>query len=168
MSDDQFDHELEKSRSQQKREAEAVQDLGERLLTLNDKQLKKLQLDENLLEAVLLAKEIKAYGGKKRQLQYIGKLMRSLDVSTIDQYFEQVDNQHNLQNAKFRALENWRDKLVEQGVSVVSELEQEFPGLDSQKLRQLVRNATNKKNEKLALKSKRAIFQYLKELSVIE
>jgi len=168
MTDDQLDQEFEKSRTQKKHEADAAQELGERLLTLTDKQLKKLQLDESLLEAVFLAKEIKAYGGKKRQLQYIGKLMRHLDILPIEQFFAEQDDQHKLANAKFKVLENWRDKLIEQGVSVVPELEQEFPGLDAQKLRQLVRNATNKKNEKLALKSKRAIFQYLKELSSIQ
>jgi len=165
MSDDQFDQEFEISRTQKKREAEAAQKLGERLILLNEKQLKELNLDESLLDAVHLAREIKAHGGKKRQLQYIGKLMRHTDIEPIEEYFEQLDSRHNIETAKFKSLENLRDKLVEQGVSMIDEVGKEFPNVDHQKLRQLVRNAANKKNEKLALKSKRAFFQYLKELA---
>jgi len=164
MTDDLDDHELIKSRTQLKREAENAQALGERLLDLNDKQLKSLKLDEGLMDAIMLAKSIKAHGGRKRQLQYIGKLMRVTDLEPITQYFDQLDNKHNLDVSKFKALENWRDKLVAGGNAVVHELKEKHPELDEQKLRQLVRNAANNKNEKLATKSKRAIFQYLKEI----
>lgn len=167
MSSDQFEQEQEKSRSQKKREAEAVQDLGERLVALSEKQLLSLQLDDLLLEAVRLAKTISSFSGKKRQLQYIGKLMRNVDIAPIEKFFFDLDNHHQQETAKFKALENWRDRLLEQGVSVIAELEREYPLLDHQKLRQLVRNASNEKNEKLALKSRRAIFQYLKELSAL-
>lgn len=167
MSTDQSDQELEKSRSQKKREAEAAQDLGKRLLSLNEKQIASLHLDDSLLDAVRLAKNISSYSGKKRQLQYIGKLMRNVDIAPIEKFFSDLDSHHHQETAKFKALENWRDRLLEQGVPVIAELEREYPMLDQQKLRQLVRNASNKKNEKLALKSKRAIFQYLKELSAL-
>jgi ribosome-associated protein len=61
-------------------------------------------------------------------------------------------------------MEKWRDRLIEEGNEAAQGFHNEYPKADIQKLRQLIRNAGNKKNEKLALKSKRAIFQYVKEI----
>jgi len=163
MNEDKSDEEFI-SRSQKKRDAEAAQALGERLLELSNKQLQSLNLPESLVDAVQEAKSIKAHGGHKRQLQFIGKLMREMDADPLVSYFEQLDNKNYQQNAKFKQMENWRDQLVNGGNQVVEEFQAEFPSVDSQKLRQLIRNANNVKNEKLATKSKRAIFQYVKEI----
>lgn len=152
------------SRTQKKTEAEAAQRLGERLLDISDKQLKSLKLEERLFDAVQTAKDIKAYGGRKRQLQYIGKLMRNVDITAIVDFFDQLDNNNIQLNAKFRNMENWRDRLVADGNDAIQAFLGEYPSGDAQQLRQLVRNANNKKNEKLALKSKRAIFQFVKDV----
>ena len=155
----------EVSKSQKKREATALQQLGERLLTLSDKQLSNIDLPENLYQAVILAKGIKSRSGLKRQLQYIGKLMRNIDSDPIEIFFEELDNQSRKQNKQFHQLESWRDRLVLEGDAVLSEVKDAYPLLDMQRMRQLIRNAKNIKNEKLSLKAKREIFQYLKELS---
>ncbi len=163
LSDDEFI-----SRTQKKMAAEAAQDLGERLLEISDKQLKTLDLAENLFDAVVTAKNIKAYGGRKRQLQYIGKLMRNYDITSITEFFHQLDNKNVQLNVKFKNMENWRDRLISGGNDVIQVFLTEYPAADAQQLRQLVRNASNKKNEKLALKSKRAIFQLIKEATSAE
>jgi len=152
------------SRTQKKHAAEAAQDLGERLLDISNKQLQSLNLPENLYDAVQEAKNIKAFGGRKRQLQYIGKLMRNIELDHIVAFFDQLDNKNYALNAKFKNMEDWRDRLVSEGNDAVQAFQAEHPDADTQQLRQLVRNANNKKNEKLALKSKRAIFQYVKEI----
>ena len=104
MSDEFEDDDLV-SRTQKKQEAEAAQDLGERLLELSTKQLKSLDLQENLYDAVVEAKNIKAHGGRKRQLQFIGKLMRHTELDNIIAFFEEIDNKHYATNAKFKNME---------------------------------------------------------------
>ena len=163
MSDEFEDDDLV-SRTQKKQEAEAAQDLGERLLELSTKQLKSLDLQENLFDAVIEAKNIKAHGGRKRQLQFIGKLMRHIELDNIIAFFDEIDNKHYATNAKFKNMEIWRDRLISEGNDAIQAFQLERPEADVQKLRQLVRNANNKKNEKLVLKSKRAIFQHIKEV----
>jgi len=162
MSEDTEDDDFV-SRTQKKHDAEAAQDLGERLLDIPNKQLQTLKLPENLFDAVQEAKNIKAFGGRKRQLQYIGKLMRNIELDHIVEFFDQIDNKNYALNAKFKNMEDWRDRLVFEGNDAIQSFQTEYPNADTQQLRQLVRNANNKKNEKLALKSKRAIFQYVKD-----
>ena len=168
MEDDQenFDEPEFISKSQKKREAEAAQSLGERLVTLNESQLKQLDLPETLYDAVKEAQSIHAYGGKKRQLQFIGKLMRdeNLDTEGINRLFARIDGAALENKQAFKAIEQWRDKLVEQGDEAVSLLLDKYPQTDAQQIRQLVRNANNKKNEKLAQKSKKALFQTVKQI----
>ena len=163
MSDDLENEDLV-SRTQKKHEAEAAQELGERLLEISNKQLKALNLPESLYDAVQEAKNIKAFGGRKRQLQYIGKLMRNIELGNIIEFFEQLDHKNYAQNTKFKNMEDWRDRLINEGNDAVQVFQAEYPEVDIQQLRQLIRNANNKKNEKLALKSKRAIFQFVKDI----
>ncbi len=75
--------ELKPSKSARKREYLALQQLGEELLNLKEPDLLDMQLDEELLEAVLEARHIKAHGALRRQKQYIGKLMRNIDAAPI-------------------------------------------------------------------------------------
>ena len=85
--DDQIDDleaPLPPSKSQRKREATVLQELGEQLVKLTATQLKRIPLPEDLLAAVRLAQSISQRGGRKRQLQYIGKMMRQLDEADIE------------------------------------------------------------------------------------
>ena len=75
--------ELKPSKSARKREYLALQKLGEELITLKLNELEALPLDENLLEAVMEARQIKAHGALRRQKQYIGKLMRHIDPQPL-------------------------------------------------------------------------------------
>ncbi len=91
MHDDAFDGDTDdlealppSSKSQRKREATVLQELGEQLVKLTATQLKRIPLPEDLLAAVRLAQSIAQRGGRKRQLQYIGKLMRQLDEADIE------------------------------------------------------------------------------------
>ena len=160
-SDKEFD---EVSKSQKKRDASALQALGERLLSLSHKQLLEIDIPDELREAVDLAKTIKAHGGLKRQLQYIGKIMRNINAEPVEEYFSRIDNKHHEANKAFHQLERWRDRILMEGNDALPELIDTFPDLDIQHMRQLMRNALNTKNEKLSLKAKREIFQYLKSL----
>lgn len=157
----------EKSRTQKKHEAEAAQAIGERLVDLTDSQLKQLDLPEQLFDSIKLAQSIDAHGGKKRQLQFIGKLMRdeNLNMEAINNLLARLDGDAAQQIKAFKAIEQWRDKLVAEGDAALGTLLETYPDADVQQLRQYIRNANNKKNEKLATKSKKTIFQYIKQLA---
>jgi len=164
--EEEFDEFQEKSRTQKKHEAEAAQVIGERLVGLMDSKLIQLDLPEILFDAIKKAQTINAHGGKKRQLQFIGKLMRdeNLDMNAINNLLVRIDGNAALQTKAFKEIEEWRDKLISGGNDAVNLLLESYPMADAQQIRQLVRNASSKKNEALAKKSKKTIFQVVKEL----
>ncbi|MEI7447083.1 MAG: ribosome biogenesis factor YjgA, partial [Burkholderiales bacterium] len=103
------------SKSQRKRDMHALQDLGERLVELPVSQFEKLELPPELVDAVALARRITSREGRRRQLQYVGKLMRRADVDAeaIRARLEIDDVQHRLETAVMHAAERWRDTLIE-------------------------------------------------------
>ncbi|MBF3274400.1 ribosome-associated protein, partial [Pseudomonas aeruginosa] len=136
--DSQFE---EKSKSQIKRELHALQDLGERLTTLQPQLLERLPLTDPLRKALLEAPKHKAHIARKRHIQYIGKLMRDQDVDAIVALIDQVDSSTRQYNERFHALERWRDQLIAGGDAALDAFVGEFPECDRQHLRGLVRHA---------------------------
>lgn len=152
------------SKSQRKRDMQQLQALGEQLTQLSASQLQKLTLPEELLNAIIEAQQIKARGAHKRQLQYIGRLMRDIDPQPIRQQLDELQMHSAAASRHFHQLEQWRERLLAEGDEAVSQLVQEYPETDIQHLRQLLRTAHK---EKLANKEPRAareIFRYLREL----
>lgn len=163
---DQEDEELILiSKSQLKRESEALQALGEALVALPASKLSKVPMPDTLAEAVAEARRIKAYGGRKRQLQYIGKLMRGIDAEPIQQAMDAMGNDAARENARFHRLEQWRDRLISEGDAALGELLEEYSGADRQHLRQLIRNAQREQAKGQGPKSARELFRYLRELA---
>jgi ribosome-associated protein len=131
------------SRTELKRESEEIQSLGESLLTLRADLLAGLALSDKLLEALAEAKRITNFEGKRRQMQYIGKLMRQLDESQIEAVRAALAEQQAGPARDTQLLhqaETWRDKLIADDAAV-GEWLQLAPGTDSQQLRALVRQA---------------------------
>jgi len=159
---DQNELDAEKSKTRKKQEADALQELGIRLTRMSADELTKLPLPSELLEAIRMAQKIHQRGGHKRQLQYIGKIMRSIDPEPIEKSLQQLKLQHTRAVAQFHQLEQWRDQLLTNDPDVLNSILSRYPELDRQQLRQLVRNA-NSPNEKLAKKSARALFQFLQD-----
>jgi ribosome-associated protein len=151
------DSDLPKSKSQRKREATALQSLGERLLDLRPDQLAGLPLDEALREAVLLAQRIRARGGRRRQLQLIGKLMRSADGPAIERALAGFGAVRRAERDRLHALEGWRARLVEDGAGAVPDLLRECPGIDAGTLTGLIQAARRD------AAGGRALFRYLRE-----
>lgn len=152
------------SKSQLKRESHALQELGEELVELPAAKLEKIPLPEELAEAVALARRIKARGGRKRQLQYIGKLMRKLDEEPIRLAMSQLKSESARETAQLHQLEQWRDRLVAEGDAALAELLEQQPQADRQHLRQLVRNAQREIKQNKPPKSARELFRYLRTL----
>ena len=156
------------SKTQLKAEADEKQALGEALLTLRADLMARLDLPDKLLDAIKDAKKISNFEGKRRQMQFIGKLMRPLDPEPIrDAINEQLNGSAQLTLALHLA-EQWRDKLVAEDDALGAWLI-EYPATDSQQLRALVRQARKDfKPEKPGEaprhgKSYREIFQMVKE-----
>ncbi len=133
----------EASRTDQKRASDALQKLGEDLLTLRTDLVTRLELPEKLVDAVAEAKRITNFEGKRRQMQFIGKLMRGLEEDKLDAVRAALDEQLNgsaHDNLLLHQAETWRDRLVADD-SAVGEWITQFPDTDTQQLRSLVRQA---------------------------
>jgi len=128
------------SKTQLKAEADEKQALGEALLTLRADLMARLDLPDKLRDAIADAKKITNFEGRRRQMQFIGKLMRPLDPEPIREAInEQLNGSADLTLALHQA-EQWRDKLIGDDAALGDWL-QEYPGTDSQQLRALVRQA---------------------------
>jgi len=152
------------SKSQLKREANAAQQLGQDLLTLSAADLDGMDLPESLLNALNEARRIKKHGALKRQFQYIGKLMRKIDIEPIREEFLRLTNHYRQDVKEFHKLEKWRDRLLAEGDKALEELINEAPHADRQHLRQLMRQAAKETKLNKPAKSAREIFKYLKTL----
>ncbi|THA06584.1 ribosome biogenesis factor YjgA [Rodentibacter pneumotropicus] len=151
------------SKSEIKRDAEELKQLGEKLVNLTKTNLTKVPLDDSLLEAVELAQRLQKEA-RRRQLQYIGKLLRGIDVEPIREALDKIENKHNQQQAILQKLEILRDELIEQGDTALTDLLNDYPVADRQQLRNLIRMAQKEKAQNKPLKAYREIYQVLKDL----
>lgn len=161
-SSDEFESE-EKSKSQVKRELLALQDLGKILISLSEKQLERIPLDEKIRQQVMAAKTMQR-GALKRQIQYLGKLLRLVDVTAIQQGIAIAQNQSVAQNAHFHRLEKLRDSLLNNDDAAFNKLLLDHPQADRQHIRQLIRNAHKEQELNKAPAAARSLFKYLREL----
>lgn len=152
------------SKSQRKREATEAQKLGQDLVELDAKSLNTIELPENLRHAIDEARRIRSHGALKRQLQYIGKLMRTIELEPIRDQYSKIINHYNKDIKELHIIENWRDRLLDEGDRALEELITEAPATDRQHLRQLIRQSAKEKKLNKPPKSAREIFQYLKIL----
>ncbi|MCV9879750.1 ribosome biogenesis factor YjgA [Brenneria izbisi] len=155
------------SKSEIKRDAEALKALGAELVELGKNALEKIPLDDDLRAAIELAQRIKKEG-RRRQLQLIGKLLRARDPDPIQAALDKLKNRHNQQVVLFHKLELLRDRLVTEGDDAIPDILALYPHADRQQLRSLVRNAQKEQAANKPPKSTRQIFQYLRELSETE
>ncbi|MBW8182804.1 ribosome biogenesis factor YjgA [Shewanella nanhaiensis] len=154
-----FDHDEDYvSRADAKREIAIYQELGMKLVALSKTQLSKLELDELIYDNVLKTKTIKvnteAY---RRHLQYIGKLMRNVDIEALQQDIKNVLNQNSNESAKQNVAEKLKDQLITEGDDAVQALIEKHPGLERQKLRQLIRQTKKELTKKPDQASKSAV-----------
>jgi ribosome-associated protein len=156
------------SKTQLKLEAEAQQAIGKKLVELSKDRLKQLNLSDALFEAVMEAKRITSNGAIRRQMQYIGRLMRETDTAPIVEQLEKWEGKHQQENARFHVLERWRERLIQE-TSGQSTVLQEFvashPHADIQQLRTLIRNAQKEQAANKPPKSSRELFKLLRDIS---
>lgn len=163
MYDDPFD-DAPVSKSQRKREAHALQALGESLVKLNKSTLDQIPLPDDLRHAIEEAQRLHQHGALKRQLQYIGKLMRQCEVEPIRDAYEKVTNSYREDVAQHHKLEQWRDRLLAEGDQALEQLLAEQPEVDRQHLRQLIRRANQEAASSKPPKAARELFRYLRQI----
>ncbi len=162
---EQFDPEiLPPSKSAVKRQMTGLQKMGEELVALPKDKLDRLKLPDELRGAIDEAKRITAHGGLRRQMQYIGRLMRGFDAQPVAEQLLQWDSKHNDDTEHFHQLERWRDRLLNDESSL-GEFIAAYPHTDIQSLRTLIRNAHREQEQQRPPKSSRALFKLLREIT---
>ena len=154
-----------KSRTQKKNKARSLQKLGEQLVALPSEQLAGIEISDDLRNAVIAAGKIKSHGAKRRQLQYIGTLMRDIDPEPILDALENIMFGDHQKLLAFKMVEKWRDELKQGNSALIEEILNNCPDAERQRLTQLARNARNEYEAKKGVKSSRLLFRYLKQIS---
>jgi ribosome-associated protein len=160
------DGEAPPSKSERKRQMLALQALGERLVGLSEAELNTISIpDLRLREAVSQARRVTARGGLKRQLQYIGKLMRSVDPTPIEAGLAALDRQHHETTAHFHRVELLRDKLLSKGDAALGEVRALLPSAEPAVIRQLLRQHATESQRGGEKTQARKLFRYLASLT---
>ncbi len=155
------------SKTRKKKDMLELQELGVKLVDLNEQQLETMQLPESLIAAVQEARRLTKHEARRRQMQYIGRLMRDIDAAPIRDRLEKWLGQGREHTAQLHSLERWREELLA-GDPALARFMQEYPGADSQKLRSLIRNARREQSALLPPKSYRELFRVLREMTTKE
>ncbi len=168
MSDDHdlnhnFDDAEPVSKTARKREAERLQDIGRRLGQLSAEQLSGIDLPAELADAIDDYRRFPSHGAKRRQLQYIGKLMRDLDSDVIEAQLKDLDGESAQARYRFSQTERWREQLINDPDSL-TQLIDAYPDVDRQRLRQLQSKARSANSEAQQKTHARALFRFLREI----
>jgi ribosome-associated protein len=155
--------ELPPSKTKIKKQMHELRDLGKELTVLGKDQLAQLDIPENLRDAIREMKNINKFGAQRRQMQYIGKLMREVDTAPILAKLDSWKGTSQQHVAYMHQLERWRDRLLEND-SALTELLAAHPQADAQHLRTLIRNAQKEMAADKPPRNFREIFQVLREI----
>lgn len=153
------------SKTRRKKEMHALQDLGKKLVELNSEQLAKVPLEPELLAAVQECQRLKKGEAIRRQLQYIGRLMRLADAEAIGAAMDRFEAGKQAHDAHFHKLERWRERLINGDSGDLTAFVEAFPETDVQHLRQLVRNAQKEAQQQKPPAAARKLFRYIRELA---
>ena len=151
------------SKSQLKREMTALQHLGAELVALSKERLAKIDMPERLRDALLDAQRFTKHEAKRRQMQYIGKIMRDIDAAPLQAAMDEIKGNSEAANIRQHRLENLRTRLMEDETKF-SELARDYPAADIQHLRQLRRNALKEAEQGKPPRAYRELFRELREL----
>jgi ribosome-associated protein len=150
------------SKTQRKKEMLELQALGVALVALPESQIEAMGLADNLRQAVLEAKRIRSHEGRRRQLQYIGRVMRAVDPAPIRARLDAITGHSAQAAAQHRRLEAWREQMLADD-EALTQFAAEHPGADLQKLRSLIRNTRKEQKEGKPPRAYRELFRSIKE-----
>lgn len=153
------------SKTRRKAAMHALQDLGEALVATDPAQLKGLDLPERLIDAVAEARATRSHEGRRRQMQYVGKLMRDVDAEPIRAALERIAQGKPTDQAEVDAAEHWRDTLL-RDETALAQLVVEYPDADRAALATLVREARAERTRGGPPHRYRELFRRLKALAL--
>ena len=158
MEDDDFI-----SKTRRKKQMKDLQDLGAALVELSREQLARIDLPEDLREAVTACRGITKHEGRRRQMQYIGKIMRNIDAGPIAAQLAELEAPSRRQTAVFHVAERWRDEIMGEP-GAIERFMKEFPEADANRLRELAEKAREEKRTSKPPRSFRDLFHVLNGL----
>ncbi|CAI06663.1 conserved hypothetical protein [Aromatoleum aromaticum EbN1] len=165
LPDDEEGLPLPPSKSQRKRDMHALQDLGEQLVALSVDQLKKVPMPEALADAVREAKRMTKHEARRRQMQYVGKLMRHIDPEPIQAQLDVFNGLSKAEIARQHRLERLRSEVLDDE-KVLQRIVETWPEADFQQLRTLRRNALKEREQNKPPRAFRELFRVLRDLDV--
>lgn len=157
------------SKSQRKRDADGIRELGEHLTELGKSELATVPLPDDVLQAIHEFSRIKANGARKRQLGYLAKRLRNADIEPIEQALERIKQIARSNTLNLHTVENWRDRLLgdvdgESPKLALTAFLSEFNNADRQQLRQLQVQAIKERDKKRAPAAARQLFKLLRDI----
>ncbi|MEI7530876.1 MAG: ribosome biogenesis factor YjgA [Betaproteobacteria bacterium] len=170
MEEEFEDEDYGPSKSEIKRQMLVRQELAQTLSELSTDSIKTLPIEENFMEKLLETHKIKTFGAIKRHKMYLGKMIRALDEDEINAIRERLDALQGLskvETAKLHHIEQLRDKLLKDEQSLTALISQ-YPDVDIQPLRTMIRNARKERELNKPPKAYREIFQFLKNLDELD
>lgn len=174
MYDEQFDEEyddetefyaIRPNKSQIKREIETIADFVKDLIKLSTAQLNQLELEDSLLKAISIAATT-TKGAQKRQIKYVVGLLRKIDIAPIQEKLARMQSKSAHAVREHHVVERWRDHLISGDDTVLTQLLDEYPNMNHQQIRQLIRNAKKETLSAQPPKSARLLYQYLKTIII--
>jgi ribosome-associated protein len=166
---DEADASERPSKTQLKQKSHELQTLGEQVAALSDARLARLDMPEALRDAIVELRKTRSHEGKRRQLQYVGKLMRSADEDVLREAVAEAALGSAKETLRLHETERWRDALVADDEALTQWLQQ-HPDTDTQQLRSLVRAARRDAGlppEKRQTRNYRELFQFIKPFIVV-
>jgi ribosome-associated protein len=151
------------SKTKRKKEMHDLQALGAELVELSDAVLAAVRIPDDLRAAVLEARRITAHEGRRRQMQYIGRLMRDVDPAPLREQLDALSGQSAAQTARHKRLEALREKLLADDAALTDYVTA-HAGADLQELRTLIRNARREQKDGKPPRAFRELFRRLKAL----
>lgn len=150
------------SKSQMKRDMTSLQVLGRELAALSKDRLLQLGLPERLHEALLAYRTITAHEGARRQMQFIGRLMRDVDPEPLREALDRFNGASRAEVADMHLAERWRDRLLEEGATL-TEFAGTYAGADLTRIRTLIRNARKETTEGKPPRDYRELYRAIRD-----
>lgn len=154
----------EESRTHRKNEMLALQDLGKTLTRLTETQLDKMPISDDMKAIIRTYNTLKTNESKRRHMQYIGKMMRTIDAEAVKKSIEIVQRDNAVQVDKFHDVEAWREQLILEGDDGLQKLMTQYPDIDRQQVRQLIRKAQHDRKQEKKTGGELALFRFLRDL----
>ncbi|MFO8045162.1 MAG: ribosome biogenesis factor YjgA [Halomonas sp.] len=151
------------SKSQLKREMHALQALGEAIIAMTPGERARFPLSDDMLAAVEETSRIRSHEGRRRHMQYVGKVMRREDLEAIKAVYDELEKETLRRDHAFHRLESWRDRLLDEGDEALEAFIDDYPDVDRQTLRQLIRNAQRERERDKPPASARKLFKLIRD-----